>query len=142
MLPGPFAVILALVGPLAALLLAVQAFKRRSWRTYRNFATASSLSSLFCLVVVAYVIFLGRGTGFHGGLVRMRLGLACGGIQIFIFAVVSLSAAIGTALVGRRTDEERSETPVGKPMQVVFSVLLLTLLTIALVVIEIQGRTL
>jgi len=142
MLPGPIAVILALVGPAVALLLAIQAFKRRSWRTYRNFATASSLSSLFCLVVIAYVIFLGRGTGFQGGLVRMKLGLNYGGIQIFILAVVTLSAAIGTALVGRRTDEDRAEAPVGRPMQAVFSIVLLALLMIALVVIEVQGRPL
>jgi hypothetical protein len=139
MLPGPIAVLLAVFGPAGALILSLRAFRRRSWRTYRNLAMASSLSSLFCLVVVAYVIFLGRGGGFHGGLMRLRLGLAYGGIQIFTFAVVSISAALGTVLIGRRTDEERADAPVGRPMLAVFSVLLMTLLTVSLIVIETEG---
>ena len=100
---------------------------------------ASSLSSLFCLVVVGYVIFLGRGSGFHGGLMRMRLGLGYGGVQIFSFAVVSISAALGTILIGRRTDEERADAPVGRPMLAVFAVLLATLLAVSLVIIEMEG---
>lgn len=139
MLPGSIAVFLALFGPLGALLLALHAFRRRSWRTYRNLAMASCLSSLFCLVVVGYVIFLGRGAGFHGGLMRLRLGLGYGGIQIFTFAVVSISAALGTVLIGRRTDEERADAPVGRPMMAVFAVLLVTVLAVSLIVIEMEG---
>jgi hypothetical protein len=139
MLPGLLAIPLALIGPLAALVLAVRAFKRRAWRFYRNFAMASVLSSLFTLLVVLYVIFLGRSGGFLEGASRMRLGVCCGGLPIFSLTVVIVSSVLGTILIGRRTDEGRPEATVGQPMLVVFAVLLLTLLAVALVVIEVHG---
>jgi hypothetical protein len=141
MIPGALAIPLSLLPPAAALGFAIRAFKRRSWRTYRNFAMASTLSSLFTLVVILYVVFLGRSGGMHEAMGRMRLGLCCGGIPIFTLTVTLISLALGMLLIGRRTDDGRPEPTVGRPMLAVFSVLLLTLLGVATVIIEIRGRS-
>lgn len=140
MIPGFIAVPLAIAAPVIAIAFAIQAFKRRSWRAYRILATASSVSSLFTLVVIGYVAFFGRSEELGEAMTRMRLGLCYGGLPAFTATVALMTAGLGAALIRRRTDEGRPEATVGRPMQAVISVMLIALLTLALTFVAIQGR--
>jgi hypothetical protein len=139
MIPGPLAILLGLAAPLLALGLAMRAFRRRAWHLYRAYSMASCISSLFTIIVISYVAFLGRSGVVDQGFARMHFGISCGGLQIFTAGTMVVAAILASALIKRRIDDSRSETPAGRPMLAVFSVFLLVLLGVALVTVHLKG---
>ena len=142
MIPGPLAVVLGLLPPLGALAAAMRAFRRRAWHAYRTYALASCLSSLFTIVVIGYVVFLGRSGGVDEGFARMRFGLCCGGLQIFTLGTALMAGIFASVLIKRRNDDGRPGVAAGRPMLAVFSVFLLVLLAVFLVIVDLKGRAL
>ena len=141
MLPGPVAVLLGIAPPLIALLLACRLFRERAWSQYRAVALASSLSSLFTVIVITYVVFLGRADGVEQGFSQMKFGLQTGALQIFTMATAVVVWIFAASMKRGRTQEARGDASPGRPMHVVFSLLLLVLLGVALVAVNMQGTS-
>ena len=136
----PSAVLLTLASPAMAAGVAFYAFKRKAWRSYRISARASCFSSAFCLAVIGYVLFLGRGATLEVRASRVALGMAYGGVPVLALVVALAASVIGAILTVRRTDDERAAAPqVGQPMLAVFAILLLAFLAVALVGVQLQA---